>query len=180
MPLVGTLYSSMPLVGTLYPMVNSHFSLYSKMYFVKKHIFSSSPKYLKFAPNSKFLKVWNLYLFSCGSRLRSCETVPTVAAVRGFCRVRGVPKVQPAEDTQTMTHARSTISLVVRVISRSKNNFYDVIRLKIIESRYFPKETVKVGLEKIKQNGGQLKATKCRWISSAEISNLDVDRDFSR
>ena len=58
--------------------------------------------------------------------------------------------------------------------------FNDVIRLKIIESRYFPKETVKVGLEKIKQNGGQLKATKCRWISSAEISNLDVDRDFSR
>ena len=108
------------------------------------------------------------------------ETVPTVAAVRGFCRFRGVPKVQPAEDTQTMTHARSTISLVVRVISRSKNNFYDVIRLKIIESQYFLKETVKVGLEKIKQNGGQLKATKCRWISSMKISNLDVDRDFSR
>ena len=85
-----------------------------------------------------------------------------MAAVHGFCRFRGVPKVQPAEDTQTMTHARSTISLVVRVISQSKNNFYDVIRLKIIESRYFPKETVKVGLEKIKQNGGQLKATKCR------------------
>ena len=63
---------------------------------------------------------------------------------------------------------------------RSKNNFYDVIRLKIIESWYFPKEMVKIGLEKIKQNGGQLKATKCRWISSAEISNLDVDRDFSR
>ena len=62
-----------------------------------------------------------------------------MAAVRGFCRVRGVPKVQPAEDTQTMTHAKSTISLVVRVISRSKNNFYDVIRLKIIESRYFSK-----------------------------------------
>ena len=82
------------------------------------------------------------------------------AAVRGFCRFLGVPKVQPAEDTLTMTHA--TISLVVRVISRSKNNFYDVIRLKIIESRYFPKEMVKVGLEKIKQNGGQLKATKCR------------------
>ena len=121
-----------------------------------------------------------LTLLNCGSRLRSCETVPTVAAVHGFCRFHGVPKVQPAEDTQTMTHARSTISLVVRVISRSKNNFYDVIRLKLIESRYFPKETVKVGLEKIKQNGGQLKATTCRWISSAEISNLDVDRDFSR
>ena len=29
-----------------------------------------------------------------------------------------------------------------------KNNFYDVIRLKIIKSLYFPKETVKVGLEK--------------------------------
>ena len=101
------------------------------------------------------------YLFSCGSRLRLCETVPTVAAVHGFCRFRGVPKVQPAEDMQTMTHARSTISLVVRVISRSKNNFYDVIRLKII-GQYFPKETVKVGLEKIKQNGRQLKATKCR------------------
>ena len=70
----------------------------------------------------------------------------------------GYPRYNP----QTMMHARSTISLVVRVISRSKNNFYDVIRLKIIESRYFPKETVKVGLEKIKQNGGQLKATKCR------------------
>ena len=25
-----------------------------------------------------------------------------------------------------------------------------------------------------------MKATKCRYISSAEISNLDVDRDFSR
>ena len=84
-----------------------------------------------------------------------------MAAVCNFCQFRGVPKVQPAEDTQTMMHARSTISLVVRVISQSKNNFYDVIRL-IIESRYFPKETVKVGLEKIKQNGGQLKATKCR------------------
>ena len=67
---------------------------------------------------------------TCGSRLKSCETVPTVAAVRNFCRFRRVPKVQPAEDTQTMTHARSTISLVVRVISQSKNNFYDVIRLK--------------------------------------------------
>ena len=72
------------------------------------------------------------------SDLGRCETVPTVAAVNGFCRFRGVPKVQPAEDTQTMTHARSTFSLVV--ISRSKNNFYDVIRLKIIESQYFPKE----------------------------------------
>ena len=71
------------------------------------------------------------------------------------------------------------ISLVVRVISQYKNDFYDVIRLKIIESCYFPKETVKAGLEKSKQNGGQLKASKCQWISSAEISNLDVDRDFS-
>ena len=82
-----------------------------------------------------------------------------MAAIHDICRFHGVPKVQPTEDTQTMTHARSTISLVVRVISRSKNNFYDV---KITESRYFPKETVKVGLEKSKQNGGQLKATKCR------------------
>ena len=71
-----------------------------------------------------------------------------MATVHGFCRFRGVPKVQPAEDRQTMTHARLTISLVVRVISRSKNNFYDVIRLKITESRYFPKETVKVGWRK--------------------------------
>ena len=47
----------------------------------------------------------------------------------------------------------------MRVISRSKNNFCDVIRLKIIESRHVPKETVMVGLEKSKQNGGQLKAT---------------------
>ena len=85
-----------------------------------------------------------------------------MAAVHSFCRFRGVPKVQPAENTQTMMHARLTISLVVRVISQSKNHFYDVITLKIIESRYFPKETVKVGLEKSKQNGGQLKATKCR------------------
>ena len=85
-----------------------------------------------------------------------------MAAVRGFCRFNGVPKVQPAEDTQTIMHARLAISLVVKVISRSKNNFYDVIRLKIIESRYFPKETVKVGLEKIKQNDRQLKTTKCR------------------
>ena len=85
-----------------------------------------------------------------------------MAAVHGFCRFRGVQKVQPAEDTQTMTHKRSTILLVVRVISQSKNNFYDVIGLKIIESQYFSKETVKVGLEKSKQNGGQLKATKCR------------------
>ena len=82
-----------------------------------------------------------------------------MAAVQDFCRFRGVPKVQPSEDTQTMTHSRSTISLAVRVIS--KNNFYDVIRLKIIENQYFPKETVMVGLEKSKRNGGQLKATKC-------------------
>ena len=85
-----------------------------------------------------------------------------MAAVHDFCRFRGVAKVQPTEDTQTMTHARSTISLIVRVISQSKNNFYDVIRLKIIESLYFPTETVKVGLEKSEQNGGQLKVTKCR------------------
>ena len=78
----------------------------------------------------------------------SRETVPTVAAVHDICRFHGVTKVQPAEDTQTMMHARLTISLVVRVISRSKNNFYDVIRLKITESWSFPKETVKVGLEK--------------------------------
>ena len=97
-----------------------------------------------------------------------------MAAVHGFCQF------DSAENMQTMTHTRSTISLVVRVTFRSKNNFYDVIRLKLIESRYFPKETVKAGLEKSKQNGGQLKATKCRGISSAEISNLDVDRDFSR
>ena len=87
---------------------------------------------------------------SCGSRLKSCETVPTMATVYDICRFCGVPNVQLAEDTQTMTHTRSTISLVVRVISLSKKNFYDVIRLKIIESRYFPKETVKVGLEKSK------------------------------
>ena len=71
-----------------------------------------------------------------------------MAAVHDICRFRGVPKVQPAEDMQTMMHVRSMISLVVRVISGSKNNYYDVIRLKIIESWYFPKETVKVGLEK--------------------------------
>ena len=157
-----------------------------------------------------------------------------MAAVHDICRFRRVPKVQPAEDKQTMTHVRLTISLVgllsihfrqfvtelwlfikhpflsinpshavhdiscarqyppwllfttfvvsvgyprynpqktgarlmislvVRVISRSKNNFYDVIRLKLIESRYFLKETVKVGLEKSKQNSGQLKAAKLR------------------
>ena len=62
-----------------------------------------------------------------------------MSAVHGFCRFRGVPEVQPAEDTQTMTHARLTISLVVRVISRSKNNFYDVIRRKIIEKSVFSK-----------------------------------------
>ena len=67
-----------------------------------------------------------------------------MAAVRDICRFHGAPKVQPAEDTQTMTHARSMISLVVMVISLSKNHFYDVIRLKIIESRYFPKEKVKL------------------------------------
>ena len=85
-----------------------------------------------------------------------------MAAVHDIRRFCGVSKVQPAEDTQTMTHVRLTISLIVRVISRSKNNFYDVIGLKIIESWYFPKETVKVGLEKSKQNGRQLKATKCQ------------------
>ena len=92
----------------------------------------------------------------------SHETVPTVAAIHDICRFRGVPKVQPAKDTQTKTHGRSMISLAVRVISRSKNNFFDVIRLKIIQSWYFPKEMVKVGLEKSKQNGVQLKATKWR------------------
>ena len=62
-----------------------------------------------------------------------------MAAVHGFFRFRGVPKVQPAENTQTMTHARSMISLVVRVISRSKNNFYDVIRLKNYRKSVFSK-----------------------------------------
>ena len=85
-----------------------------------------------------------------------------MGAVRNLSRFCGVPKVQPAEDMQTMTHTRSMTSLVVRVISRCKNNFYDVIRLKIIESWYFPKEAVKVGLKKSKQNGGHLKATKCQ------------------
>ena len=74
-----------------------------------------------------------------------------------FVDSMGYPKYNPQK-----THARSTISLVVRVISQSKNNFYDVIRLKIIESRYFPKEKVKLGLDKSKQNGGQLKETECR------------------
>ena len=82
-----------------------------------------------------------------------------MAAVHNICHFREVPKVHPAEDTQTMAHASLMISLVVRVISRSKNIFYDVIRLKIIESRYFPKETVMVGLEKSNQNSGQLKET---------------------
>ena len=54
------------------------------------------------------------------------------------------------------------ISLVVRVISRTKNKFYDAIRLKIIESRYFPKETVMVGLEK--------KQTKWRTTESDAMS----------
>ena len=71
-----------------------------------------------------------------------------MAAVHDICCFHGVPKVQPAEDTQTVTQARLTISLVVRVISRSKNNFYDVIGLKIIEHLYFPNETFMVGLEK--------------------------------
>ena len=62
-----------------------------------------------------------------------------MADVRNFCRFRGVPKVQPAEDTQTMTHAISTISLVVRVISRSKNNFYDVIKTKNNRKSVFSK-----------------------------------------
>ena len=85
-----------------------------------------------------------------------------MGAVRDLIRFHRVPKIQPAEDMQTMMHTRSMISLVVRLISRSKNNFYAVIRLNIIESWYFPKERVKVGLEKSKQNDGQLKATKCQ------------------
>ena len=100
--------------------------------------------------------------FSCCSRLLSHETLPTEAAVRDICNFRGVPKVQPAEDRQTMTHARWTISLVVRMISHSKNNFYDVIRLKIIEVSIFQKKTVKVGLEKNNHDGGQLKERKLR------------------
>ena len=64
------------------------------------------------------LYFWDNYHLTCSLRLKSCETVPTVAAVRGFCRFNGVPKVQPAEDTQTIMHARLAISLVVKVISR--------------------------------------------------------------
>ena len=103
-----------------------------------------------------------------------------MAAVHGFCQFHGEPKVQPAEDTQTMMHLRSTISLVVRVISQSKNNFYDVIRVKIIESRNFSKRNG--------QGWFGEKQTKWRTIESNEmsvnfkweISYLDVDRDFSR
>ena len=75
-----------------------------------------------------------------------------MAAIRDICRYCGY--------MQTMTHARSTNSLVMRVISRSKNHFFDVTRLKIIGDWYFPKEKVKVGLEK--SNQGQLKETKLR------------------
>ena len=114
------------------------------------------------------------YPFSCGSWLKSCETVPTVAAVHGFCGFRGVPKVQPTEDTQTMTHARSTISLVVRVISQSKDNFYDVIRLKIIESWYFPKETVMVGLESIRHECWHSVINTMLAITMVQVSGINV------
>ena len=91
-------------------------------------------------------------------------------AICNFCRSRyyplwllfatfavsiGYPRYNPRR------HANNDF-MVVRVIFQSKNNFYDVIRLKLIENWYFPKETFKVGLEKINQDGGQLKETKLR------------------
>ena len=47
----------------------------------------------------------------------SRETESTVDAVLDLSCFHWVPKVQPAEDMQTMTHMRLTISLAVRVIS---------------------------------------------------------------
>ena len=101
-----------------------------------------------------------------------------MSAVHDICHFRGVPKAQPAEDTQTMTHVRLTNSLAVRVISRSKNNFYDVIKTKNNRKSVF-----------FKRNGqgwfGE-KQTKWRTIESDKITmnfkcgNLDVHRDFSR
>ena len=78
-----------------------------------------------------------------------------MSAVRDICRFRWVPKVQPAEDMQTMTHARSTISMVVRVVSRSKNNYYDVIGLKIIEVGIFQKK-----LSRLKETKLRIQARK--------------------
>ena len=62
-----------------------------------------------------------------------------MAAVHNIGFLCGAPKVQPAEVTQTTMHARPTIALTERVISWSKNNFYDVIRLKILEVGIFQK-----------------------------------------
>ena len=133
--------------------------------------------YVQFNHKIKF----KLFFFNSSHAVRDLGRVrqyPPWLLFAAFVESVGCPRYNPQKTRkQWRTRDRRFHWLV---ISRSKNNFYDVIRLKIIESRYFPKETVKVGLEKIKQNGGQLKATKCRWISSAEISNLDVDRDFSR
>ena len=62
------------------------------------------------------------YLFSCGSQLRSCETVPTVAAVRGFCRVRGVPKVFAAfVESENQTKWRTTESDEMSVNFKCRN-----------------------------------------------------------
>ena len=53
------------------------------------------------------------------------------------------------------------ISLVVQVISRSKNNFYDVIKTKNNrKSVFFLKRRGQGWFGESKRNGGQLKATK--------------------
>ena len=65
-------------------------------------------------------------------------------AVPEICRVRHYPLWLLLVTFMVWRHTNNDTHEVVRVISRAKNNFYDVIRLKIIESRYFPKEKIKV------------------------------------
>ena len=98
------------------------------------------------------------------------------------CYSRHLPFPWGTQGTTGRRHANNDAREINNFIGCEGDfpNFYDVIRLKIIESMYFPKETVMVGLAKSNQYGEQLKETKLQWISSREISNLDAHRDFFR
>ena len=110
-----------------------------------------------FVLNPEILVV-DLHLFCYDEhRLNPC------LAVHGICRIRHYPQwLLFAAFVISMGCPRSNLQKTSEQWCRPdwryhwlwgwfpnlKNNFYDVIRLKIMENRYFPKETVKVGFEK--------------------------------
>ena len=113
-----------------------------------------------------------------GARRRERQKKKWEDNIKEWTQMEFGDSLRAAENREGWKGIVATSSVVLRRPPRLRD--WDETRLKIIESLYFPKEMVKIGLKKSNQNGRELKAKKLQWISSAEISNLDVHRDFSR